>query len=137
MILYLLCKHTKLKTLITRLAFANYNIRVKQLMPLPLKKNHISEDIDCTCKLEWWSIIMLPILMLGVTEFFILKSTDLEYIRSIYTPILLYLMLFMLDIYRYVWIQISNVLGDITLFKLIGVLNTNSVILRKTISGIH
>ena len=40
-------------------------------------------------------------------------------------------MLFVSDIYRYVPIPISNVSRDISLFKLKGVLNTDSIMLRK------
>ena len=33
--------------------------------------------------------------------------------------------------YRYVKVQASNISGDISLFNLIGTINTNSVVLRK------
>ena len=40
-------------------------------------------------------------------------------------------MLLMSDVYKYVPIEISNVSGDITLFKVLEALKTDSVVFRK------
>ena len=74
---------------------------------------------------------MLVISMLGVAGFFILKAKNVTMCKRFLYCNAFNLMLFVSDIYRYVLIQISNISGDISLLKLIGVLNTDSVLVRK------
>ena len=68
--------------------------------------------------------------MLGVTGFFpraknVRKCEEDFYLNASN------LIIFMSNIYRYVPIQISNAAEDSSFFKVIGTVNTNSVILRK------
>ena len=73
---------------------------------------------------------MLLIFMLEVTGYLILKAEKVRMCKGYLYYSAFHLMLFMPDIYRYVPIHISNISGNISYFKLIGDLNTDSVILR-------
>ena len=70
--------------------------------------------------------------MLGLRSYFIHKANKVRISKGYLHSNTSHLMLFMSDIYRYVQILICNVSGDISSFKLLGALYTNSVILRKT-----
>ena len=76
---------------------------------------------------------MLLISKLGVTECCILKVKKVRICKGYLYSNAPNLMLFLSDIYRYIQIQINNVSVDISLFKLMGALYTNSVILRKNL----
>ena len=67
---------------------------------------------------------MLLTSMLGVTGFCILKAKKLGFVRGYLYSNDFHLMLFMSDTYSYVPIQISDVSGDISIFKLTGALKT-------------
>ena len=69
--------------------------------------------------------------MLGVAGILIQKALKIKICKGYLYSNASHLMLFVSDIYRYVPIQISNISGDISLFKLIGALNTDVTILRK------
>ena len=60
-VLFFIYKHTKLKTLNTRLALEQLQSKKQILDAFASKRNKIGEDIICTCKLEWWTIIRLSI----------------------------------------------------------------------------
>ena len=50
---------------------------------LTQEKSKSNEDIICASKLEWWTIDMLIISLLGVTEFLIMRTQNI--VRGIYT----------------------------------------------------
>ena len=61
--MYILCRHTKLKSLVT--SFALQEIREVAMVA---KQEHVSimHDIECTCKIQWYTIVMLSIAVLGI-----------------------------------------------------------------------
>ena len=77
-----------MNTLITRLALYQLQHKNQIVDAHAPEKNKNSEDIICTCKVEWWTIIMLSIHMLGVTTFLKMNAKKLEYVRGTYTPTL-------------------------------------------------
>ena len=63
----ILCKHKKLKTLLAHLPLQQIK-EIGAVAPQePLKY------IECTCKIQWYTILMLSISMLGLVLFIILK----------------------------------------------------------------
>ena len=42
----------------------------------------IAQDIECTCKIQWYTILMLSLSTLGLVIFVILKSRKLKLIRG-------------------------------------------------------
>ena len=125
----MLSKHTKLKALITGLVLHQLLTKDKVLETLTPKNGQASRDIICSWKLEWWTQGMLIIFLLWVTGFLKLNKMRISsgYLYSSASHIIL----FVSDIYMYVPVQINNVSGVITLLKLIQVLNTDSIMLRR------
>ena len=62
-VLFIMCKHTKSKSLVTSLPL--HELREVDAVT---KQEHISviHDIECTCKIQWYTICMLIISILGI-----------------------------------------------------------------------
>ena len=62
-VLYIICKHTKLKSLVTSLT-------LQQLLEVDVvtKQEHISiiHDIESACKIQWYTICILSLSTLGI-----------------------------------------------------------------------
>ena len=72
-VLYIICKHAKLKFLVTGIA-------LQQLREVDAvtKQEHVSvmHDIECTCKIQWYTIYMLHLLTLGIVIFYYSKCWE-------------------------------------------------------------
>ena len=77
--LFIMCKHTKLKSLVTSLA-----LQQLREMDAVTKQEYISaiHDIECTCKIQWYKICMLIISILGIVVFVILNVRKLKLFRG-------------------------------------------------------
>ena len=73
-VMYILCKHMKLNTLVTSLALQ----KIKEV-GMVAKQEHVSieQDIKCSCKNQWYTILMLSLLIFGLVIFVGLKSRKL------------------------------------------------------------
>ena len=73
--MYILCKHMKLKSLVTSLALQ----QIKDVGAVA-KQEHVSigQDIECTCTIQWYMIFLLCLSILGIVIFIILKSRKLN-----------------------------------------------------------
>ena len=67
--MYILCKHIKLKTLVTNLTLH----QIKEV-GMVAKQEYINlvSNIECTCKTQWYTILMLGLSILGLVLFVIL-----------------------------------------------------------------
>ena len=67
-VLFIMCKHTKLNSLVTSLA-------LQQLREVDAvtRQEHVSmiHDIEYTCNIQWYTICMLMISILGIVVFVI------------------------------------------------------------------
>ena len=70
--------------------------------------------------------------MLGVAGYLSLKAKKVWMCMRYLDCKASHLLVFVSDIYRYVPIQISNLSGDISLEQMIGALNTDLIIFRKS-----
>ena len=70
-VMYVLCKHTKLKCLVTSLGLQ----QIKEV-GVVAKQEHVSivKEMKCTCNIQWYTILMLSLSILGLVVFIILKS---------------------------------------------------------------
>ena len=61
-----MCRHMKLKSLVTSIALQQ--IREADTV---VKQEHVSmmHDIECTCKIQWYMIVMLVLVILGIVIF--------------------------------------------------------------------
>ena len=71
-VLFIICNHTKLTSLVTSLALQ----QIREV-GAGTKQEHIStlHDTDCTCKMQWYTICMLIISLLGVVVFVFFSVT--------------------------------------------------------------
>ena len=75
LVLSILCKPMKLKTLVTSLALQ----QIKVGMEATQKTLHYHE---CTCKIQWYKIFMLSLSILGLILYAIIKSRKLKLFRG-------------------------------------------------------
>ena len=72
-VMYILCKHMKLKSLLASLALQ----QIKEV-GVVAKQEHVSraQEIEYTCKIQWYTILMLSLSILGLVIFIILILMD-------------------------------------------------------------
>ena len=77
--MYIVCKHMKLKSLVTSLALQEINE-----VGTVAKQEGITSasNIECTCKTQWYIILILSLSILGLVLFVILKSRTLKLFRG-------------------------------------------------------
>ena len=100
-VVYILCKHVKLKSqVVTSLALH----QIKEVGAVA-KQEYVTlvQDVECTCKSQWYTILMLSVSILGLVLF-----------------IILFIILFMSDTQYYVPIKMYRMAGSIQLFKITG-----------------
>ena len=73
--MYIIYKHTKLKSLVASLALQ----QIREV-GIVAKQEHVSimHDIKCTCKIQWYAIFMLSLSSLGIMTFIILNARKLK-----------------------------------------------------------
>ena len=78
-VMYIICKHTKLKYLILSLALQ----QIREVGTVA-KQEHssITNDVKCTCKINWYKIFMLNLAVLGIIIFIILNARKLKLFRG-------------------------------------------------------
>ena len=62
-VMYILCKHMKLKTLVISLALQ----QIKEVGGVVRQESvTLAQDIECTCKIQWYTKLMLGLSILGL-----------------------------------------------------------------------
>ena len=76
---YIICKHTKLKSLVTSLALQ----QIREV-GVVAKQEHVSivHVMECTCKIQWYTLFMLGLSILGIIIFSILNARKLKLFRE-------------------------------------------------------
>ena len=87
----------------------------------------ISPDIECTCKLQWYMILMLSLSHLGLMIFVILCTWKLKLCRGHLFSNAVKIMLFISDEQYHVPIKWCITAGSICLFKITGTLVPENV----------
>ena len=118
-VMYILCKHMKLKTLVTSLSLQ----QIKEVGTV-VKQEHVSieQDIECTCKIQWYNILTLSLSIFGLVNLVILKSRKLKPFTGHLFSNAVKIMLFISDTQYYVPIKLCRTAGSIHLFKITGTL---------------
>ena len=127
-VMYILCTHIKLKSLISSLALH----QIKEVGMLA-KQESVStvKDIECTCKLQWYTILKLSSSILGLVIFVILKSRKLKLFRGHLFSNTVKIMLFILDTKYHVPVILCRMAGSIPLFKSTGMLTPENVKFKR------
>ena len=116
MVMYILCKHMKLKSLVTSLALQ----QIKEV-GVVTKQEHVSiaQDIKCTWKIQWYMIIMLNLSILGILIFLIINARKIKTVfRGHLFSDTVKIMLFISDVQYYVPVKLCRTTGSIHLFKI-------------------
>ena len=109
LVIYLLCKHKKLRTLVTSLALQ----QIKEVGEVATQ-----EDITtaCTCKFQFYIILALSISIFGLVNFSVLHSRKLKLGRGCMFSNAVKIMLFISDVQYYAPINLCKTTGSIHLF---------------------
>ena len=113
--IYLLCKHKKLRMLVTSLALQ----QIKEVGKVTKQ-----EDVTtaCTCKIQFYIIFVLNISIFGLVTFTVLHSQKLKLCRGPLFSNAFKIILFICDVQYYVPIKLCKTEGSIYLFKITGTL---------------
>ena len=109
-IIYILCKHNKLRTLVTSLALQ----QVKEVKAEAVRE----EDYKCNCASQFYVILALSIVIIGLVIFTILKVRRIKLCRGQLFSNIVKIMLFISDVQYYVPVKLCRTAGSIHLFKI-------------------
>ena len=125
-IIYVLCKHNKLRTSVVSLALQ----QVREVSTSTIKKE--DENYTCNCTSQFYIILALSITTIGLVIFMILQVRKIKklYRRQLFSNIVK-IMLFISDVQYYVLVKLCKTAGSIHLFKIIGMLTPGKVKLNK------
>ena len=115
----------KLKTLVNSLALK----LIKEVGAVTGQKD-ILLDIECTCKIQWYTILMLSLSLLGLMVLANLHTWKLKLCRGHLISNTVKIMLFISDKQYYVPVKLWRMAGSIHLFKITGTLFPENVKLK-------
>ena len=121
--IYLLCKHKKLRTLVTSLA-------LQQVREVGTVTTQEKVTTACTYKIQFYAILALSISIFGLVIFAVLLSRKLKLCRGHLFSNAVKIMLFISDVQCYVPIKLCKTAGSIHLFKITGMLKPENVKVR-------
>ena len=115
----MICKHNKLRVLVTSLAFQ----QVKEV------KAEGREDIDykCKCIAQFYIILTLSITMIGLIIFTILQLRRIKLCRGQLFSNIIKIMLFISDVQYYIPVKLCKTAHSIHLFKITGKITMDKV----------
>ena len=91
-------------------------------------------DIECTCRIQWYTICMLIISILGIVVFIFLNARRLKLFRGHLFSNAIKVMLFISDAQYYVPVKLCRTAGSkIHLFKITGKITPKHIKLKKNI----
>ena len=127
-VINILCKHKKLQTLVASLVLQEIN---EVGVVVTLEKIKTVQSIEYTCKIQWYTVLMLSISILGFILFVIIKSRNLKLFRGHSFSNTVKIMLFILDTKYYVPIKLCKMIGRIHLLKIYRNINFRGCQIKK------
>ena len=124
-ILYVLCIHNELQTLVVSLALQ----QVKEVSTSATKKEY--DNYMCDCTSQFYIILALSISIIGLVIFTILQVRRIKLCRGQLFSKVVKIMLFISDVQYFVLIKLCKTAGSIHLFKITGVLMPAKVKINK------
>ena len=108
-IVHVICKHAKLKSLVTGIVF-------QTIKGTDAIFSSISDSENCTCKVQWYTIVAMRLMIIGLT-FFILATTRkcIIYRGHLFSTAVM-VILFFSDVNQYVPPKLGKTAGSIHLF---------------------
>ena len=120
LIVYILCKHTKLRKLVTSLALQHVIATKKE-----------GKDNMCECTFQFYIILALSIAIIGLVLFMILQIRRIKLCRGKLFSNIVKIMLFMSDVQYYILVKLCRTAVSIYFFKITGKLTPDKVKLNK------
>ena len=107
--------HTQgLKTLVASLALQ----QIKEGAVVTQENVKPMQSIECTCKIQWYTMLMLGISILDLVLFIIIKLRKLKLFRGHLFSNAVKIMLFILNTKYYIPIKLCKMVESIHLFKI-------------------
>ena len=122
-IIYILCKHNKLRALVASLALQ----QVKEVKAEEVRNG----NYECKCISQFYVILALRIVVIGLVVFTILQVRRIRLCRGQLFLNVVKKMLFVSDVQYYVLVKLCKMAGSIHLFKISGKLTMDKVKLNK------
>ena len=121
-IIYLVCKHSKLKALVTVITFK----ALKQTETLMVKSNIVQN-----CTAQWYTIAALTLMVIGLIIYiFTTTQRCTIFKRKLYCNTVT-VMLFFSDIKQYIPVKLCKIAGSIHLFQIYGQFTSNQITLER------
>ena len=111
-VIYVVCSHSELKTLVT-------NIALQQLKGVEATDLRF-QDIYCTCKMQWYMIALLLLILLGIVFIVTNKIRKSNLLQGHQFSNITKVMLFISDSQSYVPVNLCKIAGSIHLFRIRG-----------------
>ena len=90
-------------------------------------------DVECTCKIQWYTIFMLCLSILGIIIFIILNARKFKLFRGHLISDVVKIMVFISDAQYYAPVKLCRTAGSIHLFKITGKLTPEQIKLKRNI----
>ena len=99
------------------------------------KQEHvcIMHNVECTCKIQWYTIFMLSLAVLGMMIFIILNARKLKLFRGHLFPNAVKIVLFISDAQNHIPVTLCRTAGSIHLFKITRKLPPEHIELKRNI----
>ena len=91
----------------------------------------LMHDVECTFKIQWYTIFMLHLAILGIQIFIILNARKLKLFRGHLFSNAVKIMLFISHAQYYVTGKLCRTTGSIYLFKIMGKLTPEYIELKR------
>ena len=120
-IIHLMCRHSKLKTLLTGIAF----------QPVKQAEAVVTKQAKEFCTAQWYAIAALTVLTILLTVYICLSNQKCTmFKRRLYSNTVT-IMFFFSDVKQYVPVKLCKTAGSIHLFQIYGQLDPDQIILEK------
>ena len=122
-----MCNYAKLKTLVTSIA-------LQQIKGIDAAfEQDMINDIHCTCKIQWYTIAMLLLILLGIVFIVTTKARKMRLFRGHLFSNVVKILFFLSDVQSYILVKLCKVAESIHLFKLVGKLTPECVTLKRNL----
>ena len=120
-IIHLVCRHSKLKALLTGIAF----------QPVNQAEAVVTKQAKEFCTAQWYAIAALTVLTILLIVYICLSNQKCTmFKRRLYSNTVT-IMLFFSDVRQYVPVKLCKTAGSIHLFQIYGQLDSNQIVLEK------
>ena len=111
------------------------NAKSTQEVGTVAKQEHdsVTHAMECTCKIQWYTIFMLSLSILGIIIFIILNARKLKLFRGHLSSNTVKIMLFISDAQYYVPVKLCRTAGGIHLLKIAGISTSEHIKLKRNI----